>query len=145
MYLTARFLMFRHYWMLLPDTFYGLLIHNTDSHNIIPEKVLCLLLCSQCWKRHVCRWSVIQNETLKLGIDTCTSEIVFMRSITSHLNEHKLCFVYKFASYNKPTYTRDLKVTAILPYICKTMVMVCHKVNCFLTHDGAASCFYLWW
>ena len=93
-YLTSRF-MFRYHCELVPGIFHGYFISNTDVHKYYTRQ--CAYFHIPVVKSELSKFSiryrgaVIWNEILKLGIDTSTSEAVFMKSVKSRINDLKLC------------------------------------------------------
>ena len=93
-YLTSRF-MFRYHFELVPRIFHGYFTYNTDVHKYYTRQ--CAYFHIPVVKSELSKFSIryrgalIWNEILKLGIDTATSEVVFIKSVKSRINDLKLC------------------------------------------------------
>ena len=93
-YLTSR-CMFRYHCELVLGIFQGYFIYNTVVHKYYTRQ--CAYFHIPVAKSELSKFSiryrgaVIWNEILKLGIDTSTSEVVFMESVKSRINDLKLC------------------------------------------------------
>ena len=92
-YLTSRF-MFRYHHELVPGIFHGYFTPNTDVHKYYTRQSTYFhipVVKSDLSKFSIrYRGAMIWNEILKLGIDTCTSEMVFMKSVKSRIHDLKI-------------------------------------------------------
>ena len=98
-FLTSRF-MFRYHHELVTGIFHGYFTPNTDVHKYYTRQSTYFhipVVKSDLSKLSIrYRGTVIWNEILKLGIDTCTSEMVFMKSEKSRIHDLKISVSYKY-------------------------------------------------
>ena len=94
LYLISRF-MYRYYVQRVPAIFSGYFVPNADVHNYFTRQSVHYHIptaksdLSKFSIRY--RGAIIWNEIIKLKIDTCVSEAVFMRSVKACLKYKTLC------------------------------------------------------
>ena len=144
--LTTRY-MFRYHCELVPGIFHGYFVYNTDVHKCFTRQ--CAYFHMPVVKSELSKFSiryrgaVVWNEILKLGIDTSTSEVAFMKSVKSCINDLKLC-----VSYND-LYCKEQAILAPKAKQCycfcdcifTLMAMVYHSGNGYLIKRCGAPCF----